>query len=100
MRYADAGGRTGATLGVTSRWLNAVSATATAEQVKAIAALPFVRDILPVGRGRRIEPVFTQETTDAEALLQPAPASTSALNYGPSLAQPNQIQAVALHDLG
>jgi len=99
-RYMDAVAATGATLGTTSRWLNAVSATATAEQVKAIAALPFVRDILPVGRGRRNEPVLTQETTDAETLVQPTPTSTSALNYGPSLAQLNQIQAVALHDLG
>ncbi len=99
-RYVEAVTRTGAAIRVTSRWLNAVSAGATRDQVKAIAALPFVRDILPVGQGRRIEPLVPHDAAAADHLFEPAPTSTSALNYGSSLAQLNQINAVALHDLG
>lgn len=36
---------------VTSRWLNAVSVDATAQQIVAVRALPFVSAVVPVGRG-------------------------------------------------
>lgn len=39
-----------------SRWLNAMSAEATAEQVESIGALPCVRRVDPVLRYRRVEP--------------------------------------------
>lgn len=46
-----------------SRWLNAVSVEADAEQRRAIAALPFVAGLRPVARGRRQaqEPVAAPE---------------------------------------
>lgn len=49
---------TGVTRRIESRWLNAVSVRATAEQAAAIASLPFVRRVEPVAARRRpaVEP--------------------------------------------
>ncbi|MBN1490386.1 MAG: hypothetical protein JXA69_10755, partial [Phycisphaerae bacterium] len=98
--YVDAVRDTGATVHITSRWLNAVSATATAAQIRAISALPFVRSVQLVGRGRR---VFAPEPEAAPNLLpapQPLDATTTNLYYGSSYDQLNQINVIALHNLG
>lgn len=50
--HADAVAGTGARVRTTSRWLNAVSAMATPAQRAALAALPGVTHLEPVGRGR------------------------------------------------
>jgi len=55
--YAERVSATGAKLRVTSRWLNAVSVTASLEQVAAISRLPCVRAITPVRRAVRTEVV-------------------------------------------
>lgn len=80
-----------------SRWLNAVSAELKNSEIETIAQLPFVKKIDLVRSARRPMPE-----------VHPAPPSLSkggdpgihSLNYGPSLAQNQQINVVALHDLG
>src|SRR5690606_37239992 len=49
--YTRGAGGLGAEIRIESRWLNAVSATVTADEARAIAALPFVRELRPVNRG-------------------------------------------------
>jgi serine protease AprX len=49
--YARAVADLGAAIRIESRWLNAVSAAVTADEARAIAALPFVREVRPVNRG-------------------------------------------------
>lgn len=88
--YVDALRRAGVEPLVTSRWLNAVSAEMTAEQVRVVDALPFVRGLRPVARGTAsatapVSPVF----------LPPMPAARTALDYGPSARQLEQINAIA-----
>lgn len=98
--YVKAVQNTGARIRVQSRWLNAVSVEASAEQVEAIRQLPFVSDIRPVAAGRRT-PVPAVEEVDSG--LNAATADfdiTTDLSYGSSLAQLNQMNATALHDLG
>ncbi|UCF69094.1 MAG: hypothetical protein JSV80_07365, partial [Acidobacteriota bacterium] len=86
---------TGARVRIRSRWVNAVSAVATREQIDAIAAVPAVTRIQPVARSKRPE--------YAEAPSEPSPdGPTEALDldYGRSTAQLTQINLVALHEAG
>jgi hypothetical protein len=84
-----------------SKWFNGVSVTATREQLAAVSALPFVVRLEPVARFRRND---TEQMTEQSAPVTPppppAPAGTTRFNYGPSLAQLQQINVVALHDSG
>jgi serine protease AprX len=86
----------------TSRWLNAVSAEATASQIQAVAALPFVARVDLVRRyRRRSEPIERSDETDRA----PRAGGTSrthavALNYGTSFEQLAQIRVPELHDRG
>lgn len=94
--YVDAVTATGARLHVTSRWLNAVSVSATRDECGRIAALPFVERLQPVARARRIEPV---EVAD----LPPSSGSDgqrTRLDYGLATGQLTQINLIALHDAG
>jgi hypothetical protein len=93
--YIDAVVATGAEHNISSRWLNAISATMTLEQARAVAALPFVDRLEPVRRGRHIEPINTEP---AAAPL--APEGPRTLDYGRSEPQLQQINLVALHDEG
>jgi len=70
---------------VTSRWFNAVSAYLTAEQVETMLALPFVRDVRPVGR---------------LAPRHHSPASPVVIDYGPSQLQLDVINARAAIEAG
>lgn len=100
--YVDAVLATGARYRVTSRWLNALSVTGSAEQIEAIAALPFVETIQAVGRGRR-QPVPQPEETEptfAPMAFMSLAEDTRSLNYGSSYTQLDQIQATALHNAG
>ena len=106
-RHLDAVRRTGARIRVVSRWLNAVSATATADQIEAIDALPFVKRVQLVARGRRVLPITLdpKATLPSEESSSPSPpasppASPSDLNYGSSYAQLDQINAISLHQAG
>lgn len=86
-----------------SRWLNAVSAEATAAQVRAIAALPMVARVDLVKRYRRTrrEPF---EALDGAGRRPPAArhrrGSAALLDYGTSLEQVAQIRVPELHDRG
>jgi subtilisin family serine protease len=95
--YLDAVTQTGARPVASSCWLNAVSVQATPDQLQQIAALPFVRHVQPVARGRRIEPLDVHD-----ALLPSANASTerTRLDYGLATVQLTQINLIALHDAG
>jgi MYXO-CTERM domain-containing protein len=67
--YVQAVAATGARVRASSRWLNAVSVAADAAQREAIAGLPFVAGMRPVGRTRRADrgPVWTAESTTSAA---------------------------------
>jgi subtilisin family serine protease len=87
--YVDAVERSGATLRVQSRWLNAVSVDADPETQRALAALPFVRGLHPVGRaqGHALE-------------LTPAPEHANPEDYGVGWGQLELLGVPDLHDCG
>jgi len=93
---------TGATVHVTSTWLNAVSVYATIEQARAIASLPCVSRIEPVRGGVRREalPVdsFTPQGADAPE-REPAPRGALPLE-GIAFNQLAQIGVTSLHASG
>ena len=94
-RYAEGVAATGAAVVTRSRWLNAVSVFADSEQAAEIAALPFVRDMRPVGRGTKRLPVIVP------ADGQRSPRTEGRVpNYGESQGQLEQIQIDQLHDNG
>jgi hypothetical protein len=83
---------TGARVNQTSRWLHAVSAWATPEQVRALAALPGVERVVPVRGGR----AYSQDAVAGEIVdhaLLPE-------DYGFAQAQLTQIDLVRLHQRG
>jgi subtilisin family serine protease len=83
-----------------SRWFGAVSVEATPDQVRALAALPFVAR-LDVVRGYALRPGDetggATKAARAPSVAQPAGA---ALDYGDSFAQLDQIRVPSVHDLG
>jgi len=81
-----------------SRWLNAVSVSATPGMLYRVAKLPFVRTIEPVSVYRR--PIPPVPSPDVSTTGRPKPASTTTLNYGPSATQLAQLHIPELHDLG
>jgi len=87
---------TGAQVRVVSRWLNAVSVRATADQLQALGRLPAVAGMLPVARGRRYEP----GATAAAAAGHAADRTQFSLSYGPSLQQNLPLQIPEMHALG
>jgi len=93
--YVDQVAATGARVRIRSRWVNAVSAVATHEQIDAIAALPAVTKVQPVARSRR------PEISEAQAAALPGvPVRSLALDYGRSTDQLTQINLIALHEAG
>lgn len=92
--YLDALRSTGVTIRAISRWLNAVSVEATPEQLTRCAGLPFVASIRPVA-------VYSMKRPEAleGPVLQKRAAST-AIDYGPSFTQLNNIKVVDVHNLG
>jgi hypothetical protein len=82
------------------RWLNAVSAFATREQIAELQALPFV-ERLDVVKGFRRGPVEPSEDAAAAAGRRAAAdEQPHAINYGSSLGQVQQIGVPTLHDRG
>jgi subtilisin family serine protease len=83
-----------------SRWFGAVSVEATADQVRALAALPFVAR-LDVVRGYRARP---GDETDGTRKASSAPSTSrppaTPLDYGDSFEQLEQIHVPSVHDLG
>jgi len=80
-----------------SRWLNAVSAEIEKSEIEKLAQLPFVKKIDLVRSARRPMP---EVHPLSPALNKGGDPAIHSLNYGPSLAQNQQINVVALHDLG
>ncbi len=92
--YVTAVSGTGAQVRTTSRWLNAVSILASAAQIEAIAAMPFVDKIQPVRTLRRVPaPEIPQGAPPGEA-------GAGLLFYGWMGPQVQQINLVQLHDQG
>ena len=83
---------TGADLRAKSRWLNAVSVSATDDELRAIARLPFVRAIKPLHRSHPISVV-------SEGPVEPQ-GGVAALDYGFTAAQLLQIGVPSLHTRG
>ena len=82
-----------------SRWLNAMSVEANAEQAAAIAALPFVARVEPVRRyGQRREPLEPERAAAADAAADEFRKSLF-LEYGTSAGQVEQINVTRLHEL-
>lgn len=95
--FLDRVAETGATLRRVSRWLNAVSVSATPEQLLLLAGYAFVHRIEPVRRLRRAP----LPTTLDEAVVTPfMPLSPAQLDYGPSAGQLAMLNVPALHDRG
>jgi len=94
-RYVESVAATGVEVVTKSRWLNAVSVFADSEQAAVIAALPFVRETRPVGRGTKRLPDMTP--ADGQHSAEPA---GRVLDYGESQGQLEQIQVDQLHDEG
>jgi subtilisin family serine protease len=87
-----------------SRYLNALSAYATRQEILALRELPFVRRIDRVQTSRREVPDHAKDTDSPPApesprsrrgLLDP---SAPALDYGASWEQANNINVIPLHD--
>jgi hypothetical protein len=88
---------TGAKLRTASRYVNAVSVRIPRKNLQAVAELPFVQEIRPVAKARRMDPPL--DWGGAQAPYD-RPDSEDLLNYGPSFNQLNQINVVAAHDSG
>ena len=73
-----------------TRYFNGVSVNVDLEKALQIAALPFVKSILPVARGERIPTPHQGEPGSHQVDL----------NYGESFDQLEQINVIAMHDLG
>ena len=93
--YVDAVKATGAHVRNTSKWVNAVSVSASADQLAAIRQLPFVKATQPVGRSRRIDPRL-QVTPVASLGDLENPAGF----YGLAEEQLTQINLIQLHEAG
>lgn len=91
--YVRAVLRSGATLRIESRWLNAVSVIADSSQLKAINRLPFVESI------RAVRNMSHLPTTINETDLQ-APYATAGSFHGLSESQLAQINVTTLHAQG
>ena len=94
-RYIEAVLRLGGKLRSKSRWLNAIGLEATAQEIREIARLSFVRAIDPI----RQHTIFFEVPTSG-SLLPNAPSSAKALDYGNAKTQVAQIQADFLHQEG
>lgn len=81
------------------RWLNAVSAEATKEQIAELEALPFVKH-LDVVRGFRRGPEEPFVDLVSAGARRGEDAEPHAISYGTSLGQLRQIRVPALHDRG
>jgi serine protease AprX len=98
--FVEAVRATGASVRHESRWFNAVSVTASREQISAMVFLPFVNEVELVGSyGTRRGTVPSEDTSMPSTPLPKTDGPTS-LDYGPSANQLLQIHVPAVHDLG
>ena len=94
-RYIEAVLRLGGKLRSKSRWLNGIGLEATAQEIREIAHLSFVRAIDPIHQ-------YTMpfEGPTSGSLSPSAPSSAEVLDYGNAKTQIAQIQADFLHQEG
>jgi serine protease AprX len=81
------------------KWFNAVSVLATKEQISAMQKLSFVKEIEIVGRWAKRKNDEQPEPLTKNARAE-EPQSTNSFSYGSSFTQNNQINTVAVHNLG
>jgi len=88
---------TGAKIRTVSRWLNAVSVEATDQQVRMISSIPRVASTAAV-----YDLVFREPQAASSPSAEHASRlrKGTGLDYGPSYDQLNNINIIALHDLG
>jgi serine protease AprX len=98
--YVRAVSETGVEVRAFSRWLNAVSVSATAGQVQAIARLPFVMSLRMVSGLRGGPEPLGDSSRGPGAWQDRAPEAPLSGDYGESYTQLQQIQVPALHDEG
>jgi len=82
----------GAKIHTESKWLNAVSISASFEQILSISNLFCVKNIIPVGRGKRKIPKLSPLNLKLNRTTQ--------IDYGPSYDQLDQINVIAAHSSG
>ena len=80
------------------KWFNAASAIATKSQIELIRRLPFVSEVDAVVRYRTAK-IAAQEPSTFSPPVYPANPETT-FSYGGSLTQNQQINTVAVHNLG
>lgn len=101
--YLEQIARAGGRVGVVSRWLNAASVWMTTDQVRQVRQLPFVSGIAPV-RTYSTEMAHTPiSSAVSPVFLPPTPSAATRhyrLDYGPSLAQLQLVNAVAPIEAG
>jgi len=81
---------------IVSKWLNAVSVEATAQQLRTIQSWPFVKRIDPIAQGRPLPPPQMHPLN----YLPKANVSGDSLPYGPSLKQVALINVPYMHMQG
>lgn len=93
---------TGAHLRTRSRWLNAVSVNASAEQIRQLSELTFVRQIRPIAKSTFVDPPRTAlpNRPQMPPSNQPPGPSSGPDFYGNASAQLNQINIPAVHNAG
>jgi serine protease AprX len=95
--YVDELGKLRITPHVSSRWLNAISAYLTQQQVSSVASFSFVKDVtLVVAFHRDKERMEGLKKSSANRSVQ----KVETLDYGPSLEQESVIKVPAVHNLG
>ena len=94
-RYIEAVLRLGGKLRSKSRWLNGIGLEATAQEIREIARLSFVRAIDPIHQY-----TMSFEGPTSGSLSPSAPSSAAVLDYGNAKTQTAQIQADFLHQEG
>ena len=100
-KYVDEVLKLGAKHRATSRWLNAISVSASSDVISKMAKLPYVRAIDPVAGGRRV-PTPPQPYDEGSQYYKAPPRlpRQGGLNYGGSAAQIQQINVDKLHNMG
>ncbi len=95
--YLDAAQETGARLRRESRWLNAASFDAQPDQVRAMTALPCVREVTLV---RRAQPRPAPAVPEIAAAVPADKNAAWSIDYGATLPDLEQINVPALHEEG
>jgi subtilisin family serine protease len=92
----------GAAVRQRSKWLNAVSITATPAVIQKLETLPFVQAIDLVGRFKKdaSQGVTTEEANGSARTSLGKSAQANTFDYGPSLAQVSLLNIPAVHNRG